>query len=102
MSHNHGSRTVDWWPVHLFVLPILTATESWPLAGTIAWQNLAVDDPAKLAAVLDGGERDALRNDTICAALAGASHDISRAADWTTVSRAIRRRSGVYIPREVA
>lgn len=96
------SRTVDWWPVHLFVVPVLQEVGSWPLVGSYAWQDLAPDDPAKLAAVLDGGRRDALRNDTIGAALADASRVIAGPADWADISRTIRRRSGVYIPREVA
>ena len=102
MSYNLGSRTIDWWPVHLYVLPTLEEARHWPLAGSPAWEHLASDHPAKLAAVLDGGRRDALRNNTIGAALAEASQAISGAADWSSISRSIRRRSGVYIPREVA
>lgn len=96
------SRCVDWYSVHLHVLPILAEAGSWPLAGSYAWQDLAPDDPVKLAAVLDGGRRDALRNDTIGAELARASRAIAESADWANISRTIRRRSGVYIPREVA
>lgn len=96
------SRCVDWYSVHLHVLPILAEAGSWPLAGSYAWLDLDDDDPRKLASVLDGGRRDALRNDAIGAALADASREVSKAADWPEISRAIRRRSGVYIPREVA
>lgn len=96
------SRWVDWYSVHLYALPILDEAGSWPLAGSLAWQQLDDSHLAKLAAVLDGGRRDALRNDTIGAALADASHAITNSVDWTVVSQAIRRRSGVYVPREVA
>lgn len=99
LSDSVGSRVIDWWPVHLFVAPLLEEAATWPLAGSVAWQDLASDHPAKLAAVLDGGRRDALRNDTTNASLAEASHDISGAANWGDVAAAIRRRSGVYIPR---
>jgi hypothetical protein len=101
-SYNLGSRTIDWWSVHLYVLPVLDEAGTWPIAGSPTWEELASDHPAKLAAVLDGGRRDALRNDTIGAALAAASRAISGAADWSCMSRTIRQRSGVYIPREVA
>lgn len=93
------SRWVDWYSVHLYVLPILAEAGSWPLAGSLAWQQLDDSDPRKLAAVLDGGRRDALRNDTTGAALAQASHDISAAADWPALARSIRRRNTVYIRR---
>lgn len=96
------SRWVDWFSVHAYVLPILDEAGSWPMAGSLAWQDLDDSDPRKLAAVLDGARRDALRNDTIGAALSEASREIAKAANWPEFSRDIRRRSGVYIPREVA
>ncbi|ETZ58168.1 hypothetical protein L841_0075 [Mycobacterium sp. MAC_080597_8934] len=96
------SRQVDFYMVHLFVAPMLHEAGSWPLAGSYAWQQLDATDPRKLAAVLDGGRRDALRNDTISAALTQAAQGISASSDWSGLSRSIRRRSGVYIPREVA
>ncbi|WP_208859320.1 DUF2742 domain-containing protein [Mycobacterium europaeum] len=98
-AHRIASRTVDWWPVHLFVLPTLNEARSWPLAGSPAWGNLADDDPAKLASVLDGGRHDALRNDTISAALAEASKAIARSTDWSAVSRDINHRRHFYAAR---
>jgi Protein of unknown function (DUF2742) len=92
------SRSVDWWPVHLYVLPLLEKVRSWPLAGTITWENLPDDDPAKLAAIFDAAQHHTLRVDTAQAALAQASQDISAAADWSEFSRAIRRHNAVYIP----
>uniref|UniRef100_UPI00389A1164 DUF2742 domain-containing protein n=1 Tax=Mycobacterium sp. HUMS_1102779 TaxID=3383487 RepID=UPI00389A1164 len=90
---------MDWWPVHLFVVPMLDEAGSWPLAGSPAWQRLDDSDSRKLAAVLDGGRRDALRIDTAQAALAEASQAISAGADWSSVAREIRQRNTVYIPR---
>ena len=51
-DHRLASHTVDWWPVHLYVLPLLTEVGSWPMAGTLTWQRLPSADPAKLAAFL--------------------------------------------------
>lgn len=99
LSDSVGSRVIDWWPVHLYIVPVLDEAKTWPLAGSLAWRCLDDSDPRKLAAVLDGGRRDALRNDTTSAALVQAAHDISGAANWGDVAAAIRRRSGVYIPR---
>lgn len=96
------SRQVDWWSVHTFVLPTLIRVESWPLAGSPAWVELADNDPVKLAAIFDAARHHALRIDTAQAAMAQASRDIASAADWPAVGREIRQRNGVYIPREVA
>lgn len=93
------SRTVDFYPVHLFVIPMLVEAGSWPLAGSFAWRDLDDSDPRKLAAVLDGGQRDALRNDNISAAFAQASQAISAAEDWADFARNFRRHNAVYIPR---
>ncbi|MEE2855405.1 MAG: DUF2742 domain-containing protein [Actinomycetota bacterium] len=93
------SREIDFYSVHLFVLPMLEEVGSWPLAGSPAFQQLDDSDPRKLAAVLDGGRRDALRNDAISCALAEASHDISTAADWPGIARTIHQRHTVYIRR---
>lgn len=94
-----ASRQVDWFAVHEFVVPRLEVA-CWPMAGTPLWVALDDDDPAKLAAVLDFGRRMALHLDTAQAALAEASHDISAAADWTTVARRVQHGRGpTYIPR---
>ncbi len=94
------SRTVDWWSVHRYAEPTLTAAASWPMVGSLPWQHLPTDDPAKLAAVLDAARHWALRVETAQDAMAEASRAISTAADWPAVARGMqRRRSGVYIPR---
>lgn len=96
------SRTVDWWAVHLYAEPTLSEVGSWPLVGSLPWQALPTDDPAKLAAVLDAARHWALRVETAQDALAEASREISAAADWTELATSIHRRRGVYIPRRIA
>lgn len=93
------ARTVDWWSVHTHVEPLLEEVECWPMVGTLPWQHLPTDDPAKLAAIFDAARHWALRVDTAQAALAEASRNVSESTDWQLVSRT---RSGVYIPRRVA
>jgi Protein of unknown function (DUF2742) len=96
------SRSVDWLSVHDFVVPLLNEVGCWPMAGTLTWQNLTDDDPVKVAAIFDAARHHTLRVETAQAALAQASRDISASADWSAVSRAIRRRNCVYIPRRTA
>ncbi|OBB71237.1 hypothetical protein A5759_23285 [Mycobacterium sp. 852014-52144_SCH5372336] len=73
--------------------------ECWPMVGTLPWQHLPTDDPAKLAAIFDAARHWALRVDTAQAQMADASREVSESTDWLQMSRT---RSGVYIPREVA
>lgn len=96
------SRTVDWWSVHLYAEPTLTEVGSWPMVGSLPWQHLPTDDPAKLAAVLDAARHWALRIENNQTARAVASHEISAAADWSGIATEIHRRRGVYIPRRIA
>ena len=93
------TRSVEWWRVHLHLLPLLQEVGCWPMAGTITWQQLEDQDPVKLASLLDAARHHVLRVDTAQTALAEASREISKSADWSQISRT---RSGVYIPREVA
>lgn len=96
---NLSSRTVDWWSVHQFVLPLLDRAGSWPLAGSLAWQELDDDDPVKIASLYDAAQHHILRIDTTQEALAQASQEISKATDWSRISIG---RSSVYIPRRAA
>ena len=96
------ARTVDWWRVHEFVLPLLEEVRCWPMAGTITWQRLDAADPAKRAALYDFARHHALRVDTGQVALAQTSRDISAAADWSAISRNMLQRSSVYIPRKAS
>ena len=93
------SRTVDWWSVHLYVEPTLEEVGSWPLVGSLPWQHLPTDDPAKLAAIFDAARHWALRVDVCQEQLAEASKAVAASADWTTVGRG---RGRAYIPRRVA
>jgi hypothetical protein len=97
-----ASRTVDWWRVHKYVLPLLTSVGTWPMAGTVTWSELDADDPAKRAALYDFARHYALRVDTGQAALAEASRDVSAAADWSAISRNMLQRNGTYIPRKAS
>jgi hypothetical protein len=101
------ARSVNWLTVHRLVQPILNRVDRWPMAGTPAWVELAYDDPAKWAAVLDAGRHWALRIDCEQEARAEASKAVSAAADWAAVSRELlqlegARRSGVRIERREA
>lgn len=99
MTYDLGSRTVDWWAVHVFALPLITEVGCWPMAGTLTWRELPDDHPAKLAAIHDAARHHALRVECAQNALAEASQEISSAMDWPAVAREIRRRNAVYIPR---
>jgi hypothetical protein len=80
-----NSRAVAWWPVHVYVEARLVADA--PLLGTPAWCALTDDDPAKLSAVLDGGQHFALRLDAAQEAAAEASQAVSAAVDWRAVAQ---------------
>ena len=97
-----ASRSVDWWAVHEYVSPLLEEVGSWPMAGTLAWQQLPPDHPAKLAALFDYARHHALRVDAGQAALAEASRDISAAADWSVISRNMLQHNSIYIPRKAS
>jgi hypothetical protein len=103
MTAGIASRTVDWWSVHEFVAARI-AVDSWPIIGTLAWQQLDDDDPGKLAAILDAARHHALRIDAAQAARAEAGQQISSAADWSAVARRVLspRDESVYIPRKQA
>ncbi|WP_373365585.1 DUF2742 domain-containing protein [Mycobacterium kansasii] len=93
----------NWLPVHDLVAPILESVGRWPLLGSPEWCSLAPDDPAKWAAVLDGGQHHALRLELNQRARAEASRAVAGAADWSQIANEIRRRRGsTRIPRVVA
>lgn len=94
------SRTVDWWSVHTHVEPLLKEVGCWPMVGTLPWQALPTDDPAKLAAIFDAARHWALRVDASQAALADASRGVASAADWRQVAAGIRQGRGpAYVRR---
>lgn len=101
------TRSVDWYPVHRLVAPFLTAAESWPVAGTLPWQDLNDTDPAKWCAVLDAAQYGALHMQLRQEALARASRDISSTDSWTSVAHQHLRHHtavarGLYIPRKAS
>jgi hypothetical protein len=95
-----GSRQVAYLPVYELVSPLLG--DRGPIPGTPAWCQLDDNDPEKWRAVLRAGVWWTLNEDARQAALADASREISGSTDWPQISRTIRCRSGIYIPREVA
>lgn len=98
------SQQRAWWPVHQFIEALVAQSIYGPIpaAGTPSWCELADGDPRKLLAVAIDGEHHVLRVETAQEQQAEASKAIAAAADWPEISRDIRRRSGVRIPREVA
>lgn len=85
------SQAVNFWAVHEFVAERMNGIV-FPMLGTPAWCALPDDDPAKLAAVLDGGQHHALRLELGQAALADASRAIAAAADWRGIAAEITQR----------
>lgn len=63
-----------------------------PIAGTLQWCGLPDDDARKLLAVVLGGVREALTNETHQDAIAQAAEDVHGGEDWSEVSRQVRRR----------
>jgi hypothetical protein len=100
--HCSPSSQVRWWDFHEWVQPFLDAAGEWPLVGSQPWFDLAYDDPAKWASLLDAAQHWALRIETCQQALADTSRDICAAADWKAIASEMLRRREVYIPREVA
>jgi hypothetical protein len=94
-----GSRTVDWWSVHDFVIPLLTEVGTWPVAGTIAWIELDDTDPRKLAAVLDAGRHWALRIDSEQELRAQAAKDVAAGENWAAMATSTRNRAEFYAAR---
>lgn len=82
-----GSRSVDWWSVHTFVADTLAAAGAWPMAGTLEWQQLPDDHPAKWAALLDAAQHHALRVELAQEAQADAAKAVAAAADWNGIAR---------------
>jgi hypothetical protein len=87
---------VSWWSVHEFVADYLEATRSWPMAGSVEWQQLPDADPRKLASLLDAARHWALRVETAQQARCDASRDVSAAYDWGGISRRIRDQAEFY------
>lgn len=52
-----SSRAVSFWAVHTFVQPVLTRVGSWPMVGSVEWQQLDDDDPRKIASLFSADKR---------------------------------------------
>ena len=94
-----SSGQVSWWSVHVFVESLLTEVGEWPMAGSVAWQQLDDGDPRKLAALLDAAQHHALRVETAQQQRSEASRDVAAAADWTAIAREIQDRNEFYTQR---
>ncbi|MFV8233697.1 DUF2742 domain-containing protein [Mycolicibacterium fortuitum] len=95
-----ASQQASWWPVHEFVTALAGQANNLPPAGTPSWCALSDSDPRKLLALALAGEHHVLRVETAQAAMADASREISRAADWSAMAQRIRNRNrSAYIPR---
>ncbi|MDV7193253.1 DUF2742 domain-containing protein [Mycolicibacterium fortuitum] len=106
-----ASRQVSWFEVYRYAERLAASHDvslnHLPLPGTPAWCGMADSDARKLLALVLGGVREALANDTHQTAMAEASQAISAAADWTAMARAQLRHahavtSGAYIPRKAS
>lgn len=106
-SANPESRQVAWSEVYAFAQKWAAGQgitlDPIVIAGTPQWCGMPDDDARKLMALIAGGVREALSNDTRQGDLAEASKAIAASADWGRISRATRAGRGPnYIPRERA
>ncbi|MHC9292496.1 DUF2742 domain-containing protein [Mycobacterium sp. LTG2003] len=106
-----ASRQVAWFETYSYAARLATSHDvnlnNLPIPGTPQWCGMPDDDARKLLALILGGVREALANDTHQMVMAEASQAISAAADWTAIANGIRRRqdatrSGAYIPRRAS
>lgn len=93
------SRSVSWWSVCEYAAPLLDSVDSWPVAGTAEWQELADDDPRKLASLLDAARIWALGAENDQQARCEASKAISSAANWSSLAREIAQRRALFDER---
>ena len=98
-----ASRQVNWSETYLFAARLAAqhgvVLDHHLLAGTPQWCGMRDDDARKLLALVLGGVRKALANDTRQTALSDASREISGAAAWSEVGRS---RGTAYIPRKAS
>jgi hypothetical protein len=95
------SRQVSWWPVHEFLQAAIAQANvgQLPWAGTPAWCELVDGDPRKLLALAIAGEHHVLRVEGAQTARAEAGRAVSRATDWSVLSRDIKQRNDFYAAR---
>lgn len=101
-----ASRQVSWYETFSYASRFAAqhgvGLDHLPIAGTPQWCGMADDDARKLLSLVLGGVREALNHDVAQEHRAEASREVSTSADWSAISRRIRCRNEVYIPREVA
>ena len=85
----NSSRQVNFSAVHDYVVKLIGPGLDLLTVGTPAWCALDDDDPAKTAAVINGGQHWALHLELRQLALAKASKAIAAAADWTAIAREV-------------
>lgn len=105
-GHSPESRQVSWTEVYVFAQKWAAGQaitlDITVIAGTPQWCGMADDDARKLMALIVGGVREALSNDTRQGDLAEASRSVAAAADWGRVANAtLRGRGENYIPRRL-
>jgi Protein of unknown function (DUF2742) len=99
LPQSTASQQVRWFELREWMRPYLYAVGHWPMVATQAWFDLADDDPAKWAALIDAAQHHALRLELNQEARAEASKAISATADWPAVSREINQRNSFYTER---
>ena len=100
------SRQVGWYEVYSYATRLAAshgiALDPTLIAGSPRWCGTPDDDARKMLALILGGVRDALRNDTNQEQMADVSKAVAAAADWPAIARSIQRHRGAYIPRRTA
>lgn len=102
-----ASRQVSWTEVYAFAEKWAAgqgiALDPTVIAGTPHWCGMPDEDARKLLAVVVGGVREALRNDTYQSDMADASKAVAVSADWGQISRhTLAGRGRRYIPRRAS
>ncbi|WP_285031974.1 DUF2742 domain-containing protein [Mycolicibacterium sp. lyk4-40-TYG-92] len=101
------SRQVAWFEVYTYAALIANSLGAGlnhlPLPGTPQWCGLPDDDARKLMALVLGGVREALANETTQEQLADSAKSIADAVDCTALANRITQgRAAAYVPREKA
>lgn len=105
MSSTTDSRTVCWWPTHLFIADLLARFgiedgARLPYPGTLAWLELDDSDPKKRAALLVAADHAVLSLELDQESRADASKAIAAGGDWSALAQRVARGRGAYIPRQ--
>jgi hypothetical protein len=97
------TRSVSWYEVAEFALPLIERCGPVSLPGSLAWCRLSQLDPRKLAGCLVAAMFWALDESARQDAGVQGSQAISLAFDWSALARRQQQRAGnAYIPRRPA